>query len=231
VYYADVCAARSVEGIEIGDEVVRRCQRLAAEFGCENVRFKRDFAESLSFPDELFDCVVSYDVLEHVEDPRRALAETARVLKPNGKGFLVFPTYLGALSSHLDYLTQLPALHRIFDPDVVIDVVNEFLVSDRSFIVLPQPPPHRSALGYTVLPNLNGLRHRDVHAAVTDAGLEIQREVLTPIIRPHTKIRGAKLVGTALDVLARGGLLPELLIGGIALVVRKPDRSIRPRAA
>ena len=40
-----------------------------------------------------FDCVVSYDVLEHVEDPRRALSEIARVLKPAGRhGWCSRPT-------------------------------------------------------------------------------------------------------------------------------------------
>jgi ubiquinone/menaquinone biosynthesis C-methylase UbiE len=42
-------------------------------------------AESLPFEDDSFDTVVSTLVLCTVDDPRRAIDETARVLKPGGK--------------------------------------------------------------------------------------------------------------------------------------------------
>ena len=134
----------------------------------------------------------------------------------------MFPTYLGARASHLDYLTQVPALHRIFDPDVIIGVVNEFLTADPSLVVAAQPAPHVSALGYRVLPALNGFRHRDVGPAVTAAGLEIEREILEPLVAAETKIRGARVVAKMLDWPARQARLPELLIGSIAIVVHKP---------
>jgi len=41
-------------------------------------------AESLPWEDSYFDVVVCVDVLEHVKDPSRAIAEIARVLKPGG---------------------------------------------------------------------------------------------------------------------------------------------------
>jgi hypothetical protein len=41
-------------------------------------------AEALSFGDETVDVVVSNDVFEHVNAPRRAFAEAARVLAPSG---------------------------------------------------------------------------------------------------------------------------------------------------
>ncbi len=40
--------------------------------------------EALPFPKQHFDCVVCWDVIEHVQDPRQVLAEIARVLQPGG---------------------------------------------------------------------------------------------------------------------------------------------------
>ena len=41
-------------------------------------------AEALPWEDSSFDVVVCVDVLEHVKNPRQAIAEIARVLKPGG---------------------------------------------------------------------------------------------------------------------------------------------------
>jgi len=63
-------------------------ERLCALLGLKDV-FPANFPEydlrSLPFPDESFDCVVSDQVIEHVEgDPFLAVEETRRVLKAGG---------------------------------------------------------------------------------------------------------------------------------------------------
>jgi hypothetical protein len=45
----------------------------------------------LSFPDETFQCVMTFDVLEHVPDYKAALAEFCRVLRPGGTLMLSAP--------------------------------------------------------------------------------------------------------------------------------------------
>lgn len=40
--------------------------------------------QNLSFPSETFDIILSFDVLEHVPDEKRAFAELARCLRPGG---------------------------------------------------------------------------------------------------------------------------------------------------
>ena len=42
-------------------------------------------AENLNFPDNEFDLVFSNSVLEHVKNPKKALQEMYRVIKPGGK--------------------------------------------------------------------------------------------------------------------------------------------------
>lgn len=58
-------------------------------------RIQRGFAESLPFPDGCFDVVTSISVLEHVDDPKRALREMARVLRPGGRAFVAIPELSG----------------------------------------------------------------------------------------------------------------------------------------
>lgn len=48
-------------------------------------------ASSLPFADDCFDTVVMLEVLEHVREPRAALCEIARVLRPGGKVLLSMP--------------------------------------------------------------------------------------------------------------------------------------------
>jgi len=49
--------------------------------------------QSLAFPDNAFDLVVSQDVFEHIAEPRKAFAEVARVLKPGGAHVFTVPWY------------------------------------------------------------------------------------------------------------------------------------------
>jgi len=47
--------------------------------------------ESLPFPSESFDLLLSHEVLEHVQDDRKAIEEMLRVLKPGGRLTLFCP--------------------------------------------------------------------------------------------------------------------------------------------
>jgi len=58
-------------------------------------RIQRGFAELLPFPDASFDAVTSISVLEHVDDPKQAMTEMARVLRPGGRAFVAIPELSG----------------------------------------------------------------------------------------------------------------------------------------
>lgn len=47
----------------------------------------------LEFKDELFDCLICYHVLEHIDDDRKALGELYRVLKPGGWAIIQVPIF------------------------------------------------------------------------------------------------------------------------------------------
>jgi SAM-dependent methyltransferase len=55
---------------------------------------------ALPFEDNLFDMVCVFDVLEHIENDRRAISELSRVCKPGGMIFITVPAYKFLWSSH-----------------------------------------------------------------------------------------------------------------------------------
>lgn len=55
---------------------------------------RHEDVERLSFANDSFDLIISNDVLEHVVNPRKALEEACRVLRPRGKLLMTVPFHL-----------------------------------------------------------------------------------------------------------------------------------------
>jgi SAM-dependent methyltransferase len=72
--------AKDVVGVDLADEAVQA----AAEAAAPRARFLPADVRELPFEDASFDLVVCFEVIEHVDGQRRALAEFARVLAPGG---------------------------------------------------------------------------------------------------------------------------------------------------
>ncbi len=66
---------------------------LLEELGCGGERIHRAMGEALPFQDDSFDVVYSSNVLEHVRDPARVIAEAIRVVRPGGYVCFVVPNY------------------------------------------------------------------------------------------------------------------------------------------
>jgi ubiquinone/menaquinone biosynthesis C-methylase UbiE len=65
--------------------------------------------QSLDFPDEHFDAIVCWSVLEHVPDPIRAIAEMRRVLRPGGIIWIQLPFLLPYHADPHDYWRVTPS--------------------------------------------------------------------------------------------------------------------------
>ena len=60
--------------------------------------------QSIAAPSSNFDIVFCCETLEHVPDPRKAVTELVRVLKPGGRLFVSTPNYTGLMGLYRGYL-------------------------------------------------------------------------------------------------------------------------------
>jgi ubiquinone/menaquinone biosynthesis C-methylase UbiE len=73
----------NVVGIDLSEAMIKIARKKIDDRDLK-IRLELVDAESLSFEDESFDAIVNRNVLSQLPDPRKALSEWKRVLKPNG---------------------------------------------------------------------------------------------------------------------------------------------------
>lgn len=81
--------------------------RHASEHGLRGLAWTGADIERLPYPDEIFDTVISAETIEHSPEPRGAVAELARVLKPGGRLYVTTPNYLGPMGLYRAYCRTL----------------------------------------------------------------------------------------------------------------------------
>ena len=109
--------AREVWGLDFESErVAEAARRLGPE------RLLVAAAEALPFGDRSFDLVLSNEVIEHVADDRRAVAEMVRVLRPGGRAVLFCPNRWYPVEQHGIYwrgtyrFGNIPLVNYLPDP-------------------------------------------------------------------------------------------------------------------
>jgi 2-polyprenyl-6-hydroxyphenyl methylase/3-demethylubiquinone-9 3-methyltransferase len=98
-----------VSGIDRSQPCIEVARKHAAMSYLE-IDYRCGVAETMPYPDNTFDVVICVDVLEHVDDVRRVIAEISRILKPNGLFF--FDTINRNFSSRLVMIWLLENLLR-----------------------------------------------------------------------------------------------------------------------
>lgn len=74
-------------GLDFSPEAIRFCR----EKGLGEV--KEGNIKELPFPDESFDLVLATDIIEHIDDDKKALSEIERVLRPGGHALFTVPAF------------------------------------------------------------------------------------------------------------------------------------------
>ena len=87
-------------GVEPGREFATLARMRLSEAGHDPSRVITAIGQSMPFPDEFFDYVVSLQVLEHVPDPAVVLREIFRVLRPTGQCAISCDNYLAFREPH-----------------------------------------------------------------------------------------------------------------------------------
>ncbi len=72
---------------DLTQQAIELTQKRLAIFNCK-AEVRQENAQSLSFPDSLFDHVNCQGVIHHTPDTQACIAEIARILKPNGKAVI-----------------------------------------------------------------------------------------------------------------------------------------------
>ncbi|MDC0743605.1 class I SAM-dependent methyltransferase [Polyangium mundeleinium] len=106
-------------------------------------RFHDGVGEALPFPDDDFDCVTSYQTIEHVQDVDRVLAELVRVTRAGGGIHLRCPDYRGTFEGHyrLPWLPLFPRplarayLRAIGKPTAGLDTI-QYITKGRVVRIL-----------------------------------------------------------------------------------------------
>jgi 2-polyprenyl-3-methyl-5-hydroxy-6-metoxy-1,4-benzoquinol methylase len=141
--------AHRVLGVDKDEAALAYARR---RYGSDGAEFEAMDVTALSLPDDSFDVVCSFETLEHLDDPERAVAEAARVLRRGGTFFASTP--------HAEGTTRTPANphHRIeYSPEDFERLLHMHFASVELFgQVRRQTRRHRLAQQADVL----GLRRR-----------------------------------------------------------------------
>jgi SAM-dependent methyltransferase len=182
--YKHQSGAAKVVGVEPFDSMVQKSIEYAQKKVRDNCEFRVCSHLNIPAEDDEFDAIVSYDVIEHVQDPEVTIKEMRRVLRVNGEVFIVFTPYWGALSHHLNYITRLPFIHWVFSATTLVNAVNHILASEygKKFGTAIQPLPQRSFNGkFMKLPTLNGLDGETFLSLARSNGFEVVYHRYTPL--------------------------------------------------
>lgn len=103
-------------------------------------------AEALPFPDESFDLICAFEIVEHVPDDRAVLEETSRVLKIGERFIFSVPLHMEFWSNY----DELAGHVRRYDPVVLESLVDEhgFQIEKYNITISPRQPCCRNAGAY-----------------------------------------------------------------------------------
>lgn len=97
--------------IEPKEKYVENARMLLKENGIDTNKVKQGYSEEIPFPDNFFDYVISYQVIEHVGDVTKTFKEVERVLKPGGETLHICPNYRSFYEGHYRVL-MLPFMNK-----------------------------------------------------------------------------------------------------------------------
>jgi len=133
------------------------------------LQFRAEDGNSIPYPDDYFDVVVSWGSLEHIAGGYgQTLSEIRRVLKKDGLLFVHPGLYFGALGNHLGEFFDDPFIHLKLAPD------------DLRQAVLNTPPQRMDRAGHVATPEeywqwyteLNPIRVADFEQELRQLGFE-----------------------------------------------------------
>ncbi len=91
-------------GIDISPKMIEKARTSSADY--QNVHFYQASADQLPFEDNFFDFIICSNSFHHYFSPDRVLSEAFRVLKPEGRIYIMDPTADGPIMKMIDKWTK-----------------------------------------------------------------------------------------------------------------------------
>jgi SAM-dependent methyltransferase len=108
-----------VIGVDIDEQAIRRAR---SRYCDERLVFVRNSVDSIPLSDNSCDIVISYDVFEHISQPRSILKELYRILVPNGKVLIGTWGWYHPFAPHLWSVMPIPWAHVLFSERTLLKV-------------------------------------------------------------------------------------------------------------
>ena len=172
------------------------------------VLFVEDDIASSALEAGSFDAILSYEVLEHVQQPDRAILAMARLLAPGGLGYHEYNPFFSVLGGHSLCTLDFPWGHARLDAD-------DF----ERYLAELRPRELEQAMRF-YRENLNRLTLADLRRHVANAGLELlalipwHERTRVPMLTPDVLAETRRTYSTA--------TAEDLLGSYVSLVVRRP---------
>lgn len=228
--YMQACMEAGAEayGLDTDAEVVAICNLRLRSRGLAALNFI-GAGERMPFPDDAFDRINCFSVLEHVRDVRLTLLEIIRVLKPGGIAYLHFPDHRYPFEGHYK-ITWIPFLPKplaraylavLGRPNRFIEHIRYLSPGRVRRMVEGQP------IAFERLPNDFYALRRLKAMAGGDEGGDIERTILQTSVRPDLPLRSriARALDARLHKHVLGPLFGLVNIAPICNVaLRKSDR-------
>ncbi|MQA74531.1 MAG: methyltransferase domain-containing protein [Solirubrobacterales bacterium] len=184
--------------VDLTDEMLRAGLRSIVDEGRRDVTFVRGDAADLPFPDDQFDVVVCRFALHHMDDPKRAIGEMARVCSPAGEVTIIDMVNGGARHDELERLRD-PSHTRALAEAELPDLLAAAAIEPTRFAEHEQAIPLEPWLEQSSTPEADRERIRDLIGTEADGG-------------EPSGLRGARGADGALTIAQRwviaGGPLP-----------------------
>ncbi|MCR4396675.1 MAG: methyltransferase domain-containing protein [Candidatus Saccharicenans sp.] len=140
-FYTEKIARKGAEatGIDIRKKALVRARKRCSS---QKLRFMEMDAEELDFPENYFDKVISFCVIEHLQDDEKTLRQIARLLKPGGRLFLSADSLSnpGLRAEEKESHRRRYRVNQFYDREVVSGKLQQAgLKLERSQFVLSSP--------------------------------------------------------------------------------------------
>ncbi len=98
-------------GLEPDEKYIKNAVKILKLNNIKTDKIKKGFSENIPFKTEEFDYVVSFQVLEHVDNVLKTFKETERVLKKGGETLQFCPNYHSFREGHF-HIFMLPFMNK-----------------------------------------------------------------------------------------------------------------------